>query len=228
VAETSVPGGAVGGPGAIAGFIDGAGFFKTKVVLSPQATDADPLKNSPTTAGGLLVGMTRTAPSSTLTRPANTTQYAANSLIASSVTAGAIVVPSFAAAQANGGSGVVRRLRLRTNLAAGMDGAALSVDLWTAAPTFNVGDGGFYGLNPSTGVAGIATGAASWLGSFTLQQMRQLGDGAIAQTSQDVIGDFNYVCGPSSTLLFWTLSTGSIFTPSSGQLFILSADLVQD
>jgi hypothetical protein len=38
-----------------------------------------------------------TAPSSTLTRPANTTAYAQNELIASSTTAGSVVVPSIAA-----------------------------------------------------------------------------------------------------------------------------------
>src|SRR5690242_11771933 len=54
-----------------------------------------------------------TNPTSTLTRPANATAYAANQLIASSTTAGSVVVPSFTTLT---GTGIIARLRLRTNV----------------------------------------------------------------------------------------------------------------
>src|SRR5437660_138343 len=82
-----------------------------------------------------------TNPASTLTRPANTTAYAANQLIASSTTAASIVVPSFATVA---GAGILPRLRLRTNAPSGWGGINLSINLWSAAPTYTNGDSGAY------------------------------------------------------------------------------------
>jgi len=75
-----------------------------------------------------------TNPASTLTRPANTADYAANQLIASSTTAGSVVVPSFAIAISAGGA-INARLRLRTSATSGWGGVNLSINLWSAAPT---------------------------------------------------------------------------------------------
>src|ERR1700730_14367879 len=96
----------------------------------------------------------RSNPTSTLTRPANTTAYAANQLIASSTTAGSVVVHSFSIAT---GGAILSRLRLRTNATSGWGGVNLSINLWSAAPTYTNGNGGAYAA---------ATGSADWLANF--------------------------------------------------------------
>src|SRR3954463_10166718 len=63
----------------------------------------------------------RATPSSVLTRPADTTAYAANDLVANSTTARTVTVPSFAATPYALGTGAIRRARLLTNKTSGMD-----------------------------------------------------------------------------------------------------------
>ena len=55
-----------------------------------------------------------TNPTSSLTLPSTQTAYAAGSLIASSATAGSVVVPSFTIANSAGGA-LIPRIRLSTN-----------------------------------------------------------------------------------------------------------------
>ena len=72
-------------------------------------------------------------PSSTLTRPADTTAYAANDIVASSTTAGSIVVPSFNIPGSSGAHYYCERILLRTNKTSGMGSIAFTVRLFTAA-----------------------------------------------------------------------------------------------
>ena len=196
--ETGVAGGTSGGPGNIATVTDIASLAR-QLVFSTQL---------------------RLTSASTLTRPANTTAYAAGQLVASNVTAGSIVVPSLAVALNNAGSGIVKRLRLRASQTTGLTAAtSFGVDLWTAAPTFTNGDGGAYV---------VATGSASWLGTFTFGSMFQAGDGAFAAAAPDVGQEIWFVCGAGSSNLYWSLFTNSAFTPTSGETFVLTAELAQD
>lgn len=196
--ETGVAGGTSGGPGNIATVTDLASLAR-QVVFSTQL---------------------RLTSASTLTRPANTTAYAAGQLVASSTTAGSIVVPSLAVALNNAGSGVVRRLRLRASQTSGLGAAnSFGVDLWTAAPTFTNGDGGAYV---------VATGSASWLGTFTFGSMVQAGDGAYGAAAPDVGQELWFVCGAGSSNLYWSLFTNGPFPPTSVETFVLTAELAQD
>ena len=97
----------------------------------------------------------------------------------------------------------------------------LFVDLWTAAPTVTNGDGAAYA---------IATGAANWLASFAFPPLVQGGDGAWAAAIPTTIygSEVWFVCGASSTLLYWTLWTNAAFTPISAGTFTLTAELLQD
>jgi hypothetical protein len=173
-----------------------------------------------TSAGALKVGGVLVTPSSVLSRPANTTAYAANELVASSTSAGSVVTPSFAALAAAGGSGTLRRAKLLTNATTGLNNVAFHIDLWSSAPTFTNGDGGAYAP---------ASGSASWLGSMTVTGMTQLGDGAVGAAVSDVGSDISFVLA-STPNIFWSLeciSSGG-FTPLSGQQFTFIPEILQN
>jgi len=155
-----------------------------------------------------------TNPTSTLTRPANTTAYAANDLIASSATAGSIVVPSFAIAT-NAGGAILHRLRLRTNAGSGWNGVTLAINLWSAAPTYTNGDNGAYA---------VATGSAGWLANF-LFSLTQFGDGAIGAGPLTGANEIALKLA-SGTSVFWDLQILNAATPISGQTFLLTGEIL--
>jgi len=194
------------------------GYARQILTLGPRSganTTVIPESLTPG-AAALQTGHRIGNPSSVLTRPANTTAYAPGQLIASSTTAGSIVVPSFAATPGAQGAGSIRRFRLYTNKNAGMDAVTLAVGLWTAAPTFTNGDGGAYA---------VATGAAGWIGSFG-GSLVQVGDGAYLIAGPDVGQSIDFVLS-SGQLIYWTMQTSTAFTPASAQTFTLVPEITQ-
>jgi len=111
------------------------------------------------TFGG--AGIAATGSSSAVTA---TLVYIPGALIASSATSP--VVPSFAIATSAGGV-ILPRIRVLTSATSGWGGANLSVNLWSAAPTYTNADGQPY----------APTGAATWLANF-LVSLTQFNDGA--------------------------------------------------
>ena len=168
--------------------------------------------------------------SSVLTRPADTNAYAQNDLIASSTTAGSIIVPSFTIPRDQDTKIVqVRRGILYTNLTTGFTTIQGHVDLWSKAPTFTNGDNGAYA---------VATGWANWVGHMTTEVSSAYsasGDGAALSTvcgnanTDDYLREHFLVQRSPGDKLYWTLreidSTG--FTPISGQTFTLALELDQ-
>ena len=155
-------------------------------------------------------------PVATLTRPNNTGSYSQNTLVASSGTAGSVVVPFFAIPDQYG-SAIIARVRLSTNKTTGWDGVTLRVRLWTAAPTYTNGDGGAYA---------VVTGAATWLGQFDVT-VAQFGDGA-AGAGTPSVGTAVWLKMPSgTTAVYWDIQyTGTTaLTPAANQTFTLTAEL---
>jgi hypothetical protein len=145
-----------------------------------------------------------TNPPSTLTLPATTTAYSAGQLIASSATAGSVVVPSFAIANSAGGA-AIPRLRLSTNdtTSTAWPNVQVQVDLWVAAPMFTNGDRGIW--LP-------ATGALSHLAAFTCGFPNGPGSGApsawgdgLATECFPQVGNFPLPKLASGTSIFWSL-----------------------
>jgi hypothetical protein len=165
------------------------------------------------------VGGTTANPTSTLTRPANTTAYAQNNLVASSVTAGSVTVPSVTAARVTAGSAMLRRFRLTTNKTSGWDGTTFTVRFWSVAPTYANGDGGAYS---------VSTGAANYLGSANVT-LSQFGDGATGIGVPTVGTEIAVKLASGSTILWDLQYTGSAaLTPASGQTFTLIPEELQD
>jgi hypothetical protein len=156
-----------------------------------------------------------TNPTSILTRPANTTAYASGQLIADNVTAGSIGSHSFAISTSAGGA-IIPRLRLRTNATSGWGGVNVSINLWSAAPTYTNGDGGAYAP---------ATGGASWLTNFLVSAMVQFGDGAVGAGSPTIANEMMIKLA-SGTAIFWDLQILSAAIPTSGQTFTLTAEIL--
>ena len=160
---------------------------------------------------------TLSQPTATLTRPANTTAYGGTAttpqLVASSTTAGSVVVTPIFLPIGNGGSGSVAipSLTLYTNATSGWGGVTLLVNLWTAAPTYASGDGGTYA---------VATGTAFQRAQYSCTLV-QNADGATcttatpAGTSAPTIRPANQVTGA----VYFDVEIQSTATPISGQTF---------
>lgn len=165
--------------------------------------------------------------SSVLTRPNDTTAYAQNDLIASSTTAGSVVVPKFTIPDGDHVKAIeINRGRLITNLTTGFTTFAGHIDLWSVAPTFTNGDNGAWA---------VTTGAANWLGHATTDvagTYGQYGDGASIAVS--VGASFSQANNPflferaPGDFLYWSLretdATG--FTPIANQTFTLILDVI--
>lgn len=188
---------------------------KTTFGVDGTATDVSSSNPLPATVSGTVsasVNSILTNPTSTLTRPANTTAYAVGDVISSNTTAGSVVVPSFAIAN-SAGAAIIPRLRLSSNVTTGWSAISLQVNLWTAAPTYTNGDNGAYA---------VATGAAGYLGSCQIS-LNQFGDGAVGVGA---ISNGANIKLASGTSIFWDLQivTGTP-TPTSGQTFTLTAEV---
>lgn len=162
--------------------------------------------------------LTVTPASGTLTRPADTTAYAAADLVASSTTTNSISVPAVTVARVAAGSGLIRSALLKSNHTTGLDTINFTVDLWTAAPTFTNGDNGAYA---------VATNGDKWLGSLS-GSFRQFADYAVAMLACD--SGFPEIAFKlaSGTDIYWTMRTNAAFTPQSAKTFTLVPSVLQD
>lgn len=168
--------------------------------------------------GGGSLSSSITNPTSTLTLPATTTQYAATQLIANSATAGSVVNPSFAIANSAGGAGITR-LRLSTNdtTSTSWIGQSVQVDLWTSAPTWTNGD---------RGVWLPATGSASHLATYICAFPSPIWGDGLATECTISAGNFAGVKLASGTSVFWSLKalTGSAGVTGASKVFTLTAE----
>jgi hypothetical protein len=195
-----------------------SGFYYSQVCLTVPSSEAlfDPTTLMPA-SGGSVTAMCSgaiTNPTSVLTRPANTTAYAANQLIASSTTAGSVVVPSFAIATSAGGV-ILPRVRVLTNATSGWGGVNLSVNLWSAAPTYLSGDG-----SPYT----VATGSKAWLANFLISLV-QFGDGAAGAGGLTGANEMALKLA-SGTAVYADIQILSQATPNASQTFTVIPELL--
>jgi hypothetical protein len=158
------------------------------------------------TVGGAAINSTSTGTSVTATLT-----YVPNTLVASSLTSP--TVPSFAIATTAGGV-IIPSFRLISNVTTGWAGAGLSVNLWSAAPTYAGGD-----LQPYA-----ASGAANWLANF-LVSMTQLADGAVGRGSLTAAGQAALKLA-SGTSIFWDIQATTQVLPIASQTFTLAAELL--
>lgn len=164
----------------------------------------------PVAAGRVVVV---TAP--TMTRPANTTQYSTGDLVANSTTAGSVVPLEF---DVGGGSGMVRKIRIRTNrTSGGTTSAVFRVYLFRTAPTVAGGDNAAF--NPAN--------ADNFLDAMDVVVNEQFSDGA-ANSSNGAAGEINYSLPSGSTKLFGLVRAGAGYTPASAEQISVALEVLKD
>ena len=146
------------------------------------------------------ISPTITNPTSTLTLTSATTAYAIGNLIASSPTAGSVVVPSFTIAT-SGGAAVINKLLLTSNdsTSTAWGSAQIQIDLWTTAPTFTNGDRAAFV---------VATGTAGHRAAFTCTMSPEYGDGVYAECTPNYGSEAVKLA--SGTTVYWTLQALTI------------------
>lgn len=175
---------------------------------APYVGSDNPL---PVAAGRVVVV---TAP--TMTRPADTTAYAAGDLVANSTTAGSVVPLEF---DVGGGSGMVRKIRIRTNrTSGGTTNAVFRVFLFRTAPTVAGGDNAAF--NPAN--------AANYLGAMDVVLTDQFSDGAVGNGVPAVGSEINYSLPDGSTKLFGLVRAGAAYTPASAEQISVALEVLKD
>ncbi len=174
---------------------------------APYVGSDNPL---PVAAGRVVVV---TAP--TMTRPADTTQYSTGDLVANSTTAGSVVPLEF---DVGGGSGMVRKIRIRTNRTSdGTTSAVFRVYLFRTAPTVAGGDNAAF--NPAN--------AANFIDAMDVVLNEQFSDGA-ANSSNGAAGEINYSLPSGSTKLFGLVRAGAGYTPASAEQISVALEVLKD
>jgi hypothetical protein len=154
--------------------------------------------------------------STSMTRPANVTQYAVGQLVANNTVAGSVVPIALASVlRAANTPATIQRLRLRKSgpiLAA----ATFRVHLFgTAAPTVANGDGAALSMSSS----------ANYLGYADINLDQAFTDGANGNTSPSFVP----IMVKASAQTVWALlEARDVYTPLSGEVFTLTAEVLQD
>ena len=162
-----------------------------------------------------------TTASDSFSRPANTTTYAANDLVANSATAGSVVPLTFTTSKLGSGRAIVRRVRFFKDSAT-TTAAVFNLHLFTQAPTVTNGDNGAFAVNTSRYFIGtVAMDASS--GGFVVTSTDLLKCFAV---SPEMNFDLGHV-SPSERKLYGLLETGSggTYAPASGETFEVTLEL---
>jgi len=155
------------------------------------------------TFGGPAVGS-----SSTGTAVTATLVYVPGNLIASSATAPA--VSSFPLLTS---AAIIPRIRVLTNATSGWNNAGLSINIWSAPPSYIGGDGVPY----------AASGAANWLANFQVF-LTQFGDGASGGGGITFANEVTLKI--SGTFVFVDIQALSQQTPIVSQTFTIIPELL--
>lgn len=152
-----------------------------------------------------------------MTRPADTTPYAAGQLIANSTAAGSVVPFEFFIG--DGASGMIRRVRLRTNrTSGGTTNAMFRLHLYRAAPTPANGDKGTFSTNQ----------AAAYLGAFDVTIDRQFSDGAAGNGLPLAGSEIGFQLPAGTTALRGLIEARAAYTPASGEQFTPALEIIKD
>lgn len=151
-------------------------------------------------------------------RPADTTAYASGDLVANSTTAGSVAPMTFAVARTAGGSGMIRRARLRKT-GAGVTGASFRLHLYRAAPaTITNGDNG----------AWLTSGNADYMGAIDITCDRVFTDGASGNGVPLAGTEINFDLPDGVSNIRGLLEARGAYTPISGEVFTVELEVLQN
>lgn len=154
--------------------------------------------------------------SGVFTRPADTTAYASGDLVANSTTAASVVPIALSAARNNGGSGLIRRARLKKS-GTGVTNAAFRVHLYQSSPTVTNGDNG-----------AIAATESGYIGHFDVTVDQVFSDASKGIGAAAVGPDVVFSAADGSTNIYALLEARGAYTPASAEVFTLELETLRD
>lgn len=166
---------------------------------------------------GKVVGVA-CVPSSSFTRPADTTAYASGDLVANNTSAGSVVPMSFPVVRAPLGTACIRRARLKKS-GTSTTLASFRLHLYTLKPTCANGDNSAW-----------STSHSGYLGSIDLDASGTTGrawtDGSGVQGSP-AVGSELTVEAVDGRLVYGLMEARAGYTPVSGEVFTVELEVFQ-
>lgn len=154
--------------------------------------------------------------SGSVTRPADTTAYAAGDLVANSTAAGSVTPISFTVGRGSSGSsatGLIRRARLRKT-GTSVTNAIFRLHLYSASPGVTNGDNG----------AWLSDNAANYIGAIDFLVDKAFSDGA-AGNGVPLVGSELFFTGQT---VYGLIEARGAYTPASGEQFSIGLNVVQN
>jgi hypothetical protein len=162
--------------------------------------------------------VTYAAPTSTITRPADTTAYAAGDLVANSTTAGSVTPFSWSVAlNASGCARIEKLVITKTGTAVTPN---FKMFFFNASPTSTVGDNVAF---DSSGTLSTS-GAANLRGAIVVTMSTAASDGAQG-AGTPVVGGGITVCPTSGTTIYGLMETLTAWTPTSAEQITASVEV---
>lgn len=148
------------------------------------------------------------------TRPADTTAYAANDLVANSTTAGSVVPLEMTNNTFLGGA-YIRRARLYKS-GTSVTNTSFRVHIYKSSPTPANGDNGAFSTN----------NVADYLGALDVTIDRAFTDGSFGVALPMIGNEINFT--DSTDDIFALIEAKAAYTPASGEVFTLTLELHRD
>jgi hypothetical protein len=190
------------------------------VLAKLRSISRDLIANIVLAAGENIIGKTAgivATPSTTVTRPANTTAYVVGQLVANSTTAGSVTALQFTASRLAAGSATIRRGRL-SKTSTSTTNAAFRLHLFSASPLAPTnGDGGAF----------VPVGAANYLGALDVTSMIACTDGAAGNGAPLIGSDITFALS-SGTTIYGLLEARGAYTPTSSEVFTAYLEIFQN
>lgn len=152
------------------------------------------------------------------TRPADTTAYGANDLIANSTTAGSVVPLTFKTTRLNGGRGIIRRVRLFKDSEV-VTQANFSLHLFAQSPVVTNGDNGAFAVATARHFLGTVAIDASSGAFVTATDLLEA-----AAVNPEINFDL-LTFGSRERRIYGLLQAIGTYTPASGELFEVTLEL---
>lgn len=155
--------------------------------------------------------------SASFTRPANTTAYAAGTLVANSTTLASVVPLVLPVARLTSGTGIIPRVALVKNNNS-LTNASFRVHLYQFMPTSSAADGGAY----------MTDQALTELDYFDLTMQRAYADGARGWGAPSVGTSAIFDASAGSCNLYALVEARAAYTPASGEVFTVIVEALQN
>lgn len=156
----------------------------------------------------------------TFSRPADTTPYIAGDLVANSTTAGSVVAMAITVGRVAGGTGMVRRARIKKS-GTGVPNASFRLHLYKTDPALSTGI-----TNGDNGV--WLTKESTYLGAMDVTVDRVFSDAAKGIGVPVAGTEINFDCAAGSQTIYALMEARGAYTPVSGETFTVALEVLQN